>query len=176
MKGLKLLFFVMFISLIIAGAWSRVPVISDSVHAALDPSFGNLLDWNLLWGMIIIVMFINLILTILHKYTTNQEELKSLKEEQKKVQAEMKELKDQPEKMMELQKKQMANIPKSFELTTKPLMYTAIPFILFIRWFGDYFEVIGNPKILFGFFGWLGTYLILSIVFSLVLRKIMKVH
>ncbi len=170
------LMIVMFISIIIAGAWDSLPIIKTSVNAALNPTFGFLIKWNPLWGMIIIVFLVNIALTLLHKYTTNQEALKTLKEEQKEMQKQMKELKDQPNKMMELQKKQMPNVMKSFELSMKPLIYTAIPFILFLRWFGDYFTELGNPKIFFGWFGWLGTYLIFSIIFSIILRKTLKVH
>ena len=180
MKGIKLILGIMILSILVALAWDKLPIIKNSVHAGLDPTFGWLLDLNLLVGMIILVFIINLILTIVHKYTTDQEELKKMKEETKKRQEEMRNFKDQPDKMMELQKKQMAdlssNLSKNFQLTMKPLIYTAIPIILFFRWFGDYFIAKGNPKILLGFFGWFGTYLILSIFFSTLLRKIMKVH
>ena len=176
MKGMFILMIVMFISILIAGAWDSIPLIKNSVNAVLNPTFGSVIQWNYLWGLIIIVFFINLALTLLHKYTTNQEALKALKEEQKQMREQMKALKDQPDKMMELQKKQMPNVMKSFELSMKPLVYTAIPFILFLRWFGDFFKELGDPKIFFGFFGWLGTYLIFSIIFSIILRKTLKVH
>ena len=175
MKGMKLILLVMLISFIIAGAWDKVEIIKKPVHFILNPSFGSLLNWDLLWGMVIIIIIINILLTIIHKYTTDQEALKALKVDQKKLQAEMKELKGQPAKMMELQKQQMAQIPKSFEHVMKPLIYTAIPIILFFRWFNDYFVAIDSPKIFIGL-GWFGTYLIFSIIASIALRKILRVH
>jgi len=175
MKGMKSMIIVMIGALIIAGMWNSVPIIKNSVHFVLDPTFGWLLNWKLLLGMAVVVLFINLVQTLIHKYTTDQEGLKKLKEEQKEFQAKMKELKDQPEKMMELQKQQMSNLPKSFSMSMKSMAYTAVPLILFFRWFDDFFEALGDPDILFSF-GWLGSYIIFSIIASMILRKVLKVH
>ena len=179
MKGIKILLGVMVLSLLVAALWDKLPIIKGSVNFVLLPTLGALLSWSLLWGMIIIVFVINVIFVIIHKFGTNQEELKSLKEEQKKFREQMKQAKDQPEKMMELQKKQMENLPATFsknlELTMKPLMYTAIPLILSLRWFSDFFIAMESPKIFLGL-GWLGTYIIFSLIFSMTLRKILRVH
>ncbi len=40
---------------------------------------------------------------------------------------------------MELQKKQFAFLPKMMKMSMRPMVYTAIPLILFFRWFMDYF-------------------------------------
>ena len=64
MKGLKVLMGVMALSLLVAALWDRVAVIKDSVNFILQPTFGALLNWSLLWGMIIIVLIINIILWI----------------------------------------------------------------------------------------------------------------
>ncbi|MEK6922386.1 MAG: EMC3/TMCO1 family protein [Nanoarchaeota archaeon] len=175
MKGMKTIFIVMIVALLIASVWNALPIIKSSVHFALDPTFGKILNWNLLWGMIIIVLFINVIQTLIHKYTTDQEGLKKLKDEQKEFQAKMKALKDQPDKRMELQKQQMAKLPQSFSLSMKSVAYTSIPLILFFRWFDDFFNTLGDPKVILGL-GWIGTYIIFSIVFSMLLRKVLKVH
>ena len=179
MKGMKIFLIVMFVSFIIAGAWDKVSIIKEPVHFVLDPTFGALLNWDLLLGMIIIVLLLNLVLVLIHKYTTDQEKLKSLKDEQKKLREEMKQLKDQPEKLMELQKKQMSNMNesmfKSFDLVMKPLLYTFLPIILFFRWFNDFFIALQNPKIFIGL-GWFGTYIIFSIIANLLLRKALKVY
>jgi uncharacterized membrane protein (DUF106 family) len=179
-KGLKVMFLVMIVSLVIAGLWNRIPIIKDSVHFILDPTAGNLLNWNINLGMIILVGFISLIITLLQKYTTDQETLKNIKQEQKILQQEMKKYKDHPEKMLELQKKQFEFIPKTMDITMKPLVYTAIPIILFFRWFGDYFSSLQDSgvdyRILGIFQSWIWPYIILSIIFSTIFRKVLKVH
>jgi uncharacterized membrane protein (DUF106 family) len=154
--------------------WNKIPYIKNSVHSVLDPTAGVLLNWNLTIGMIIIVFVITVITTIIQKYTTDQKALKELRKEQKLLQEEMKKYKDHPEKFAELSKKQFEFIPKTFKLTSRGMLFTGIPFILFFRWFYDTFTAIGSPKF-FGFLSWFWFYLILAIIFNSILRKILKV-
>lgn len=172
-KSIRALFIVVTISLLIALFWNRVPIINESVHAVLDPTAGMLLDWNVNLGIIIFSAVISIFIIIIQKYTTDQETLRSIKKEQKLLQQEIKQCKDQPEKMMELQKKQFAFIPKTFELTMRPIMYTSVPIIIFFRWFNDYFA--SNPVKIFGFLGWFWAYIIFSMIFTSVFRKVFKV-
>jgi uncharacterized membrane protein (DUF106 family) len=173
-KGFLIMMGVMLISMIVAGAWNSVPVIKDSVHAVLNPSLGRLMDFNVSLGMIIVTAIITLGITLVQKYTTDQETLKALKDEQKIMQQEMKKYKEHPSKLMEMQKKQLEAIPKTFELTLRPLIFTAVPIILFFRWFNDYFTT--NSVKIFGFLSWFWAYLILSIIFSAIFRKVFKVY
>lgn len=170
----KPLIFVMLASLIIAFYWDKLPWISNSVHFILNPTAGSLLNWNLNLGMLIIVAVITLITTLVQKYATDQDTLKELKKEQKEIQKQMKEFKHHPEKMMELQKKQFAMMPKQMKLSMRGIAYTGIPFILFFRWFSDYFAAAGNPRFLFGM-SWFLFYLICAIIISSILRKKMDV-
>ncbi|HLD38632.1 MAG TPA: EMC3/TMCO1 family protein [Candidatus Nanoarchaeia archaeon] len=169
-----LIIFMMLIALLIASLWEKTPAIKNSVHAVLNPSAGFLLDWNLSIGMLIVVFIITLLMTIVQKYATNQKALKELKKEQKEIQQQMKEFKAHPEKLIELQKKQFKLIPKQFKLSMRGIAYTAIPFILFFRWFGDYFIEAGNPKLWLGM-GWFVFYLLFAIIFGAILRKYMDV-
>ncbi len=173
------IFFVMIISLVIAFAWDKVPVIQNSVHSILDPTAGSLLTWNLTAGMLLIVLIITLVTTIIQKYATDQEALKELKKEQKILQEEMKKYKDHPEKVAELSKKQFQFIPKTFKLTSRAIMFTGVPFILFFRWFSDVFITMeattGAPVKFLGFLSWFWFYLIFTMVFSSILRKTFKV-
>ena len=169
-----LIIFMMLIALLIASLWEKTPAIKNSVHAVLNPSAGFLLDWNLSIGMLIVVFVITLLMTIVQKYATNQKALKELKKEQKEIQQQMKEFKAHPEKLIELQKKQFKLIPKQFKLSMRGIAYTAIPFILFFRWFGDYFIEAGNPKLWLGM-GWFVFYLLFAIIFGAILRKYMDV-
>jgi len=170
---MKIMLLVMVISFLIAGLWNKFPAISNSVHAVLDPTAGKLLAINIYFGMLVVVFVFTFATSLAQKYGTNQEELKKIKGEQKILQEEMKKYKEHPEKLLELQKKQLEFLPKTMDLTMKPLIYTFIPFILFFRWFNDFFTV--NPFKFFGFLSWFWFYLIASIIFSSILRKLLKV-
>jgi uncharacterized membrane protein (DUF106 family) len=172
--GFKAIFIVMTVSLLIAFFWESAPFIKNSAHAILNPTAGVLLNWNLTYGMVIIILIISIFMTLIQKYATDQETLREMKKEQKILQEEMKKYKEHPEKMMELQKKQFEFIPKMMKMSMRPLVYTAVPLILFFRWFMDFFSVLGNPKF-FGFFNWFWFYLLGSIIFSTILRKVLKV-
>ncbi len=169
--------FVMLISLVIAGLWERVPAIGNTIHAGLDPVFGNLLDWHLEIGMLLIVILISVLTTVVQKYTTDQESLKEIKKEQKEIQKEMKECRKNgnQKRMMELNKKQMKLAPKQMKLSMKSVAYTGVPFILLIRWFQDYFANADGEKKLFGFMGWFIFYLLGAIIIGSILRKKMDV-
>lgn len=173
-SGLKMLFLVSLIGIAVAFFWNTIPVVKEAVHVVLNPTAGRLLDWNIDWGLVIISAIISLITSLLQKYTTDQETLKQIRSEQKLLGEQMKQFKEHPEKIMELQKRQMELIPKTMDITLRPAMYTAIPFILLIRWFGDYFAE--HTVKIFGFMGWIWAYILLAIVFSIVFRKIFKVH
>jgi len=170
-----IIFLVMIISLIIASLWNTVPMIKDSIHSFLNPSIGALLNWDLLWGMTLLVFLISIFMTLVQKYGTDQETLKKLKAEQKELQKEMKEFRDDPAKVLELQKKSFEFMPLMMKHSMRPIIYTGIPLILLFRWFMDYFAALPDFRF-FGFFSWFWYYLILSIIFSSILRKVLNVH
>jgi uncharacterized membrane protein (DUF106 family) len=150
-------------------------MISGTVHSLLDPSAGVLLQWDIVWGMTLLIFLISVFMTLAQKYGTDQATLKELKAEQKVLQAQMKEFKHDPAKVLELQKKQFEFIPIMMKHSMRPIIYTGIPLILMFRWFMDYFVPLEGFKF-FGFFSWFWYYLILSIIFSTILRKVLKVH
>jgi uncharacterized membrane protein (DUF106 family) len=164
-----LIIFMLF-TLIFAGLWDKVPAIKNAIHYVLDPSAGVILKWNLNIGMLLVVLIITIITTIVQKYATDQKTLKELRNETKEIQKQMKEAKEHPEKMMELQKKQFAMMPKQMKLSMRAIMYTGIPFVLFFRWFNDFFIAAGSPKFFLGL-TWFWFYLISAMIFSSILRK-----
>jgi uncharacterized membrane protein (DUF106 family) len=174
MKKMTVAWIILLISMIVASAWDKTAWIKDSIHFILDPTAGALLNLNLTIGMLLVVFILSLIITLVQKYTTDQAALKELREEQKKLQKDMKEARNDPQKMTELNKKNMELFPKQFKLGMGSIAYTAIPFVLFFRWFSDYFLAIGSPKF-FGFLGWFWFYFIFSLIFSMILKKYMKV-
>ena len=176
-SGFGFIFIVLIVSLLIAGFWDKFPIIKNSVHAVLNPSAGALLDANLLWGMSFLIFLISIFMTLIQKYATDQATLKELKAEQKVLQKQMKEFKHDPAKVMELQKKQFEFIPIMMKHSMRPIIYTGIPLILMFRWFMDYFSAVAIEGYrFFGFFSWFWYYLVASIIFSSILRKVFKVH
>ncbi len=168
------LFVVMTISLLIAFLWNQIPIVKNTVNLVLSPTAGWLLSYNINWGMILIVFFITLFTTLIQKYATDQETLKEIKEEQKRLSEEAKKFSNDPQKMMEFNKKVLPLSMQAFRISMNSMAYTAIPLILFFRWFMEYFEALGNFKF-FGFFTWFWFYLIVTIIFSSILRKVLKV-
>ena len=165
---------VMGISFLIAVSWNSIPELKNSIHTLLDPTAGFLLNWNLTYGMLLVVFLISVLTILIQKYTTDQEALRELRKEQKIIQEEMKKYKEHPEKLMELQKKQFEVIPKTMKLSMRSVAYTGVPLILFFRWFNDFFAMIGNPTFL-GFMSWFLFYLISALIFQSLLKKWFKV-
>lgn len=174
----KPIIFIMIASMAIALFWDKIPFIKNSVHAVFNPTVGALLTLDIPYGleigMVLIVLVISLFTTLVQKYATDQKALKELRKEQKLLQKKSKEFKDHPEKMMEIQKEIMPLTMKTMKLSMRSILFTGIPFILFFRWFNDFFATLGNPKF-FGFITWFWFYLIFVMIFSTILRKIMKV-
>ena len=81
MKGMTIMFVVMILSLGIASLWSSIPAIKDGVHSALDPTLGILMNWNVTLGLIIITGVLTFLMTLLHKYATDQNLLKEIKDD-----------------------------------------------------------------------------------------------
>ena len=106
---------------------------------------------------------------------TDQKLMKEIKQEMKDLQKEMKQFRDQPEKAMALQKKAFERQMKYMMQSFKPTLITLLPIMLIFGWLRLYYEGLGNPDVLFGL-SWLWIYIIFSIVISIVLRKVLKVH
>ncbi len=172
MKQNKILIWLFILSAFIGLSWNSFPLIKDSVHSLFDPVLGTLLNWNLLYGMLLLILLINVVLIFLQKYVTDQESLKSLKKEQKEFQKDLQQYKDDPAKMIEMNKKQWEFFKETFTLSMRPTLFTLIPFVLLFRWFQDYFlqPALEGFKFL-GLLSWFWFYLITSILFSIALRK-----
>jgi uncharacterized membrane protein (DUF106 family) len=167
------IFIIMLVSLAIASFWNSFPIIKNSVHSVLNPTAGAILKWNLTWGMAFLVFLISLFMTLVQKYTTDQKTIREMKEEQKKLQEQLKKVQPGSKEHNELSMKSMKFLGPMFKLSLRPIIYTAIPIILLFRWFIDYFA-LDNFKF-FGIFTWFWFYLLGSIIFSSILRKVMNV-
>ena len=165
------------VALFIASTWEKVPLIKNTAHAVLDPTFGALIRWHTLMGLLLIIILINVLITLIHKYATNQKALQELRAKSKEMQKQMKEAqKNQDQKKVaELSKESFSQMGEQMKHSFSSMGYTALPLILLFRWFGDFFIQLENPKIFIGL-GWFGTYIIFSTIISMILRKILKVY
>ena len=100
----------------------------------LDPVFGPLLKLPSLWTIILLSFFISLIITLIYKYTTNQNLMKELKDEMKEFQKQIKELRNDPQKAMEVQKRSMKTNMKYMSHSMRSTLFTFIPIIIIFGW------------------------------------------
>ncbi len=120
-------------------------------------------------SIIVFSFIVTLFITIVTYFISDRDRMKELKEKQKKLQKEMKNYKDNPEKMLELQKELMKDMPEQMKHSFKPMLITLIPLLLVFTWFRN----IYNP-LLGGW--WIAYYIVASMIFSIVLRKIFKLQ
>jgi uncharacterized membrane protein (DUF106 family) len=104
------------------------------LESILNPIFMPLLGLGELWAIIIISLILAVIITIAYKYLTDQELMKTLKQDMKSLQKEVKALKHDPKKMMATQKKAMEKNMKYMMHSMKPTLITFIPLIIIFSW------------------------------------------
>jgi len=136
--------------------------------------FGSLIGWSPLGGLVLISFIITIIVTVAYKYLTDQEVMKSLKAEMKELQKQVKEAKDDTHKMTELNKKSMEKNLQYMMKSFKPTFFTLIPILIIFSWLRNVYN--GLELNFLGINSWIWVYIIFSVVFSLVLRKLMRVH
>ena len=135
--------------------------------------FGSLIEKSPLGAILIISLILTFLITLAYKYLTNQATLKAMKQEMDGLRKEIKVNKDDPKKLMEIQKKSMQQSLEQMKHTIKPMIITFIPLVIIFGWLRNSYTPIG--KIL-GPLTWIWVYIIFSIVFSMILRKVMKVY
>ena len=147
-----------------------------AITSFLDPVFNPFMSFiPSPYNLIVFSLALSVALTLSYKYITNQKLMKELKDEMKIYQNEMKAQKDNPEKMLDLQKKVMEKNMKYMMQSFKPTLVTMIPVLIIFAWLRGYYVALGNPAVLFGL-SWIWVYIIFSVVFSMVLRKVMKIY
>ena len=96
----------------------------------LNPVFNPLLNLPTLWAVVILSFLISVIITLVYKYTTNQDLMKQLKDEMKEFQKEIKELRKEPEKAMQVQKRAMQTNMKYMMHSMRSTLFSFIPIII----------------------------------------------
>ncbi len=100
----------------------------------IDPIMRPLLDLDPLLAVGIVSLLVSVIITVIYKFTTNQDLMKQLKGEMKEFQKEMKELREHPEEMMKIQKKSMETNMKYMMQSFRSTIFTILPIIIIFGW------------------------------------------
>lgn len=148
---------------------------------AVDSTFNFLFGWAVAISPLIGIIFISIILSFLSaiawKYLTDQSLLKSLKDKSKSLQEELKKYKTDPKKLTELNSKLMKenleNMKTQYKQSIKPMIITMIPFAFVFIWIRKIYEPFGD--VLLGM-GGIWSYIVLSVIFSMIIRKVMNVY
>ncbi|HZX12304.1 MAG TPA: EMC3/TMCO1 family protein [Candidatus Nanoarchaeia archaeon] len=143
----------------------------------LENLFNAAFGWAITISPLFAITFISgaltLLTTIIYKFATDQHLMKAIRDEIKALQQEMKKEKENPKRILELQKTMWQKNMESLKHNFKPMLITFLPVILVFQWMAKTFTPYGN--ILWSF-GWLGTYFILTLLMSIVFRKLLKVY
>lgn len=128
-----------------------------------------------------IIALISVVLSIMsslvRKATVDIEKVKGAKEKMKEHQKIAKEAqkKGHTKKALKAQEEMTKMMMEQMKQSMKPMLITFIPFILIFMWLRDQYGKIGTVAILFGFeLTWLWWYILISIIFSMILNKLMK--
>ena len=100
----------------------------------MDPVLNPLLALGPFWAVFVLSLLISLIIVLVYKYATNQEEMKSLKLQQKEFQKKTKALKGQPEEMIKVQKEAMQTNMKYMKHSFKATLITMLPMLVIFGW------------------------------------------
>ena len=104
------------------------------LDSVFNPVLLPLLNKSPFLGVLVISFILSIIVVLVYKYFTNQEEMKRLKEQQKEYQQKFKELKDKPDEVMKLQKEAMGKNFEYMKHSLKATLITMLPIILVFGW------------------------------------------
>jgi uncharacterized membrane protein (DUF106 family) len=135
------------------------------------------LQQNALLSLTIICVVLSLATTLVYKHFTDQSLIRQIREDIKKYQEQMKQHKGDAQKQLEIQSKMTELNMKMMPQTFKPMIITMIPFLLIFTFLNKvYLGMIIIPLPFWeGHLGYIGTYIILSMIFSTLFRKWLKV-
>ena len=121
-------------------------------------------------SLAVISFLVTIFSTLAQKWLTNQEHMKGLKIRQKEIQKELKGCKEE-HLLKELNLEMMNLTGIMMKASMKPMFVTIVPFLFLFNWlkvtYGGEDPLIAS---------WIWYYLGFSIVSSMSLRKVLKVH
>ena len=118
-------------------------------------------------SLIIFSALITLISTGVTMWLTDQEHMKSLKKKQKELNKQLKTAKPGDKLFKEVQAEIMKISGTMMKSQFKPMFVTIVPFLILFSWLrGFYTPLMGSS--------WIWYYIVSSIVFSTIYRKVFK--
>ena len=150
----------------------------ESYYSILSSLFSPVLAMPLFIAELSISLLIIFLITLVYRFTTNQTAMRELKQKQQELSAKMKELqKTNPEEANKVAGEVLKLTNVQMKENMKPMMLTMAVVFLFLPWFG---EVFIGPIVTFPLFnysvGWLGWYIVISIPFTQLFRKLLGVE
>ncbi|MFH1181848.1 MAG: EMC3/TMCO1 family protein [Candidatus Woesearchaeota archaeon] len=109
-------------------------MVFESIGNAMDFALSPLLSLPPFWAIMVVALVLSILITIIYKYTTNQKELKNIREETKTIQNEMKAAKGDMQKMTELNQRLLKMTSQQMKHTLKSYIFTFLPVILIFGW------------------------------------------
>ena len=106
-----------------------------------NPIFNPLLKYGPALTIIIIAAIVSLLVTIIYKYTTDQDKIKRMREESKELRLQLKEHKSNPEKVNEINSRMIAISMDQMKQSWKSMIFTMVPVILIFGWLGAHVAV-----------------------------------
>lgn len=119
-------------------------------------------------AIIVISFLATLFITIISYFLTDKELMRRIKQKQKVLREEMKKYRDNPEKMLEINKQMMEDFPHQMKQSLKITVVTLVPMLLLFGWLRRVFVTTTISS------SWIWWYILASLVFSIILRKILK--
>jgi len=100
----------------------------------MDFLLGWMLNMPLWLAILIFTLIMTFAINLVHKFTTNQTEMRSVRGRLKKLQAEMKKQRDNPKKLQKLNAEAMQLNGTYMKMSMRPLLFTFIPLIILFGW------------------------------------------
>jgi uncharacterized membrane protein (DUF106 family) len=119
-------------------------------------------------SIVVVSFLVMLVTTIITKYTTNQNRMKELKEIQKACQIKLKDNKGNAEEMKKINEEVMKCNMELMKHSFKPMLFTFIPLLLLWNVMSKFFSPL-LP-------GWIWWYIVSGLIFSILLKKVLKVN
>lgn len=118
-------------------------------------------------GILIISFLVVLVTTVITKFVTDQKRMKELREIQKACQIKLKDNRGNAEEVNKINKQIMDCSMELMKHSFKPMLITFIPLLILAAWMNGTFTKILSS--------WIWWYILSGLVFSMILRKLLKV-
>lgn len=134
-------------------------------------------------SIIVISFIVTLFQTLVYKKLSDQKRIKELKERQKEIRKELKQATGK--KLEELNKEILSLSAELMKLSLIPSIVTLLPLLLVLWFLKNSYTAVGigniiswgaNLPIVGSGAGWLLSFIVFSIIFNILLRKLMKVY